>query len=229
MSTSRNVCTFLGPTGSGKTYLWRQLSAHFSRPLYAIDRVGDLQDFGLCVESAEHLRRYLLASTNGDVQPPDHHRYVIEQATQQNGAALFALAVRANLSGTFVVDEAHNWYGVSSQNDHLHQILMEGRHHSQSVIFCSRRAQNIGKNALNESAIFCFGISDPGGKKRAAKYLGPTVSPEDVGTLDEHQFLIGGRTATLPAYVGEQTQDDPTGKVLRWDDSTNQIQTLRDL
>lgn len=210
--------TIIGPTGSGKTYLWKQLRPEFPRPIVALDRVGDLSDVGLSVESAEHLRRYLIAAAAGKVKHAP--AYVIEKATVRNGAALFDLARRASMSGTFIVDEAHNWYpATGSHNDDLHQMLMEGRHDDQSLVFCTRRPQNLGKNALNESAVTCFAQNDPHGRKRAAKYMGPEVSGDELTQLEEYEFLTGGRAHTLPWTM-------PEG-VARWSDQQESIVSAR--
>lgn len=199
---NRFCWTLIGPTGSGKTHLWKMLMAQFIEPIIILDRVGDCGDFGLTVDSAEHLRRYILTAAAGKVEWVP--RFVIEQATVKNGAALFKLARESGLGGTFIVDEAHNWYPAQGrQNEHLHQMLMEGRHDNQSLVFCTRRPQNLGKNALNESAVTSFALNDPGARTRAAKYMGPEVGEQQISSLGEYEFLTGGRAHTLPWEMPE--------------------------
>lgn len=220
--------TLIGPTGSGKSYLWKQMFGQFPRPVVALDRVGDCEDVGLTVSSAEHLRRYLLAYVEGKVQGPKNGAYVVEHATKKNGEALFKLAHESGMGGTYIVDEAHNWYPTGgTQDQNLHKMLMEGRHDAQSIVFCTRRPQNLGKNALNESAVTCFAINDPGARTRAARYMGPDVDEHDINALGQHEFITGGRARTLPFDLS--AGEDPTRTVCRYDAKTGEIKPERTL
>jgi len=218
--------TLIGPTGSGKSYLWKQMMKQFPRPVIALDRVGDCEGVGLTVSSAEHLRRYLLAYVEGKVQGSKNGAYVVEQATVQNGEAVFKLARQSGMGGTYIVDEAHNWIPATGKQDqNLLQMLKEGRHDAQSIVFCTRRPQNLGKNALNESAVTCFGLTDPGARTRAARYMGPEIDEHDINALGQHEFLTGGRASVLPFDVS--AGESPTSTVCRWDDATGKIKAVR--
>ena len=164
----------------------------------------------------------------GKVDGSPNGGYVVENATIQNGEALFKLATQSGLGGTYIVDEAHNWYSTgAAQDQNLHQMLMEGRHDAQSLVFCTRRPQNLGKNALNESAVTCFAINDPGARSRAAKYMGPNVDEHDIDSLGRYEFITGGRAQTLPFDVA--AGKDPAQTVCRYDTTTGEIKPERSL
>jgi hypothetical protein len=225
---NRFVWTLSGATGSGKSFLWKQLTSLFPRPVFALDRVADLGNVGLSFDHAEHLRQYLIAAIRGNVEGSQNGVYVIDGGagasgpvgcTIDSGRALLELVWRTKMSCTIVLDEAHNWASEQEFNPHLDQILREGRHHGISVVACTRRPQQLGKVLIGESLLSVFEHHDQPAQRRAAKALGRGVDPEDLARMEPEQYRIGGRTA----MIGETMQKklapegaDPN-KVYRWD------------
>lgn len=222
----RFVWTLSGGTGSGKTYLWRQITPLMQRPIICLDRVADLTDAGLCFDSGEHLRQYMIAAIDGDVPGSENGVYVVDGGTGrgdtpagctvQNGEAVLEMLWRAQFPCTIVLDEAHNWYSERDKNEDLDQILREGRHYGISVVACTRRPQNLGSQLLSESLLSVFEHGDKQGRKRAAEVLGPDVRPRDVAELGGREYLLGGRTSQVPEKILGQLYDGserPTGQL----------------
>lgn len=233
----RFVWTLSGGTGSGKTFLWRQLVDYMRPPVIALDRVADLTDAGLCLNSGEHLRKYLIAAMEGDV--PDPGVYVVDGGTGrgdtpagctiENGEAVLEMVWRAKMPCTLVLDEAHNWYSERDKNEDLDQILREGRHYGISVVACTRRPQNLGSQLLSESLLSVFEHNDKQGSKRAAEVLGPGVKPRDVQQLGGREYLLGGRTSQVSDELLGRLYDGserPTGQLRhKWIDGMGQAIT----
>jgi hypothetical protein len=208
-------------------------------PVIALDRVADLTDAGLCLDSGEHLRQYLIAAMEGDVEGSGNGVYVVDGGTGRGGSpagctvahgeAVLEMVWRAKLPCTIVLDEAHNWYSERDKNEDLDQILREGRHWGISVVACTRRPQNLGSQLLSESLLSVFEHGDVQGRKRAAEVLGPDVKPRDVGELNAREYLLGGRTSQVSDEILGKLYDGsgrPTGQLRhKWIDGMGQAIT----
>jgi len=209
---NRFIWTLSGATGSGKSYLWKQLTGHFGRPVFCLDRVADLTNIGLSFNSAEHLRQYLIASMQRKVDAPENGTYVIDGGkgasgpvgcTIESGRALLELVWRTKMSCTIVLDEAHNWASQTDFDPHLDQMIREGRHHGISIVACTRRPQQLGKVLIGESMLSIFEHHDKPARDRAADALGPHVDPHDLAELQPQEYLLGGRTAMVTDQIKE--------------------------
>jgi hypothetical protein len=233
---NRFIWTLSGATGSGKSFLWKQLTGHFERPVFCLDRVADLTNVGLSFDSAEHLRQYLIASMQGKVDAPKNGTYVIDGGkgasgpvgcTIESGRALLELVWRTKMSCTIVLDEAHNWASQRDFDEHLDQIIREGRHHGISIVACTRRPQKLGKVLIGESLLSVFEHHDQPAQKRAAKALGHGVEPEDLAEMRPQQYRIGGRTAMISdemeAKLAPEGPDPST--VYRWHSANGEATT----
>lgn len=228
MEQNRVVWSIFGPSGSGKTYLWQHLLDETPAPRFVIDRRDSLSDLGAVVESAEHLRKCLIAVERGDLPRAVNDTWVIEWANVVNGKALFDLARSCRLPGTYIADEVYHWYPqAGARDDNLHEILMEGRQDGQSLIATSRQPQNVGKNLVNESALTAFGMSAQTAAKRVAQYLPRRVTPQKIMNLGQYEHVYAGRTEMLP-HDPPQADGDRVA-VCRLDPGTGEIRRVDEI
>lgn len=199
----RTLWALFGPTGSGKTWLWKHYLDRLPTPRLVLDRRDDLTDLGVTVTSAEHWRRAVIAVASGEIRPPVNDCYVMEWTSKRNGAALWELVRSAKARGCYVADEVQHWYGQRSRNDHLHELLMEGRKDGQSLIATSRRPQNVAQDLLNEAVLTSFRMQGKHAADRVADHFPRHVGRAEVRSLGEYEFITVGRLQMLPFDLPE--------------------------
>jgi len=137
----------LGLRGSGKTTLIKGEEPHTAglisfapKPVYIIDLL-DNYSAGWVFTSAEKFRRYKIAEHEGKAQSNKY--YTLKKVREDQENDYLKIINIAKLSGTIVIDEAHQLCGRHKKNEHVNSIVQVGRNYNQTLILAARRAAQI--------------------------------------------------------------------------------------
>lgn len=206
-----NSRTFIvGMTGSGKTYLAKEMLAGTSRLVVfnSKDNPALTKDMHLERATGKNWGKFLRGfPMRIDV------RDAPESADRAGYFNEMCRRVRKTASAKVYIDEVLDILGTSFNAEyHVRSLFSKGREAIQNtkgetvsgnigVVACTQRPSRIPKLMMTEADnIFVFRLQDPDDRDNIAGYLGMKTLPQ---VADEHGFYYFNKSMTEPVYVPE--------------------------
>lgn len=194
----------LGMRGSGKTTLIRGhpqytdgLIKYLPKPVYILDLVDNF-NVGKIFESAEHFRKYKIAEAKQKVEPPKYYTLKKKVPDQEN---YYLQAIhRGKLSGSIVVDEAHQLCTPRSKNEFVDSIVQIGRNRNQTLVLSARRAAQLHKDWRTQVEVAISYRQQDRDDIRALKYVDPNAEKVKRLKRGQHNYEILGYYDDCPWF-----------------------------
>lgn len=221
----RTVTVVLGQTGSGKSYCVKQsILPAVSPPVFVLDpdheydahhdapvmgERGAIYEEGDPWEGGNPVRGMLTCLRERLTTDADIHvvRPSLEDHRRQHAQGIdFARAVsQLRTSCTVIVDEAQIWSDAREFEGPFRNLILRGRKHGQSLIFCTQRSVNISKNAVSQShAVISFYQHHDADVKRLGDIF---ANPGRLRDLAPRECLIGGYAYQEAEYFPQLSKD----------------------